>query len=154
MKTFFLLVAVVSSAQAASFLKSSWTLTNTPDAFAHDVGMSCLTAAAAHIKTEGKVISLEDDQGCSDEIHALSLVWDHSPTVPMKSINTRRRNEAQLRKAIAENFQNASPEELKILPGDSSGSKCPCMVLSGTKAIDAVNFIRKEEKSNSLLKAN
>jgi hypothetical protein len=154
-KTLVLIFLLVSASQAASFYKSSWSLEHNPDAFAHDVVMSCLTAAAAHVKTEGNMISLEDDQQCSDEIHAVSLLWDHTPTVPMKSINTRLRNEAQIRKAIADHFPNANAQDLKILPGDSAESKCPCMILNGAKAVEAVNFIRKEFSGNqSLLKSN
>jgi hypothetical protein len=148
------LILTATLAHAGSFLKSSWTLTNTPDTFAHDVAMSCLTAAAANIKTEGKTISLEDDQGCSDEIRTLSLLWDHSPAIPMKSINTRHRNEAEIRKTIAEHFGKTTTDQLKILPGDATESKCPCMVLRGSQATDAIHFIRAEEKNNSLLKTN
>jgi hypothetical protein len=76
----------------------------------------------------------------------LTLLWDHSPAIPMKAINTRHRNEAEIRKMIADHFGNATADRLKILPGDATESKCPCMVLRGSQATDAIHFIKLKRK--------
>jgi hypothetical protein len=134
-----------SNAHAISWTQRSWTLQHDPDKFAHDVAAACLTTASSKIETQGKEIMIQDSRLCGDEIKKLSQEWDKDPSVPMVSVSTRRRPEDRMRAALSEQFskqsEDAKADELKIFPEESEHKRCPCLVLSGSKAVEAKNFL-------------
>ncbi len=63
--------------------------------------------------------------------------------------------QAKMRQALESHFGKTTIDgELKIIPGNSKESRCPCRILSGTKASEAVSFLKKELSTPALLKAN
>jgi hypothetical protein len=130
----------IASAEAIIWSKRSWTLEHNADSFAHDVAMACLTTKSSTITTSGNEIILQDDKACGDDLQSLSLNWDKDTTVPLKSINTVRRDSDKMNAELSEKFKNSTPAELTVLPK----SHCPCLILQGSQAKDAIAFLRQQ----------
>jgi hypothetical protein len=125
------------SAEAIIWSKHTWKLEHNPDAFAHDVAMACLTTKSSNISTNGTEITLQDDKACGDDIQTLSQTWDKDPNVQMASVNTIRRDRKKMKAALTEKFKDSKTTELTVLPK----SNCPCLVVQGSRAKEAVAFI-------------
>jgi len=104
----------IASAEAIIWSKRSWTLEHNADSFAHDVAMACLTTKSSNITTSGNEITLQDD--------------------------TVRRDSDKMKAALSEKFKDSTPAELTVLPKNH----CPCLILQGTQAKDAIAFLHQQ----------
>jgi hypothetical protein len=129
----------IASAEAIIWSKRTWKLEHSPDAFAHDVAMACLTTKSSNISTNENEITLQDDKECGDDIQALSQAWDKDPSVGMASINTIRRDRRQMKAALTEKFEGSKASELTVL----QKNHCPCLVVQGSRAKEAIAFMHE-----------